>query len=516
MTSPTQESMEGRECEIKLEGPAEILRGLKDHPALAKAIAKPRAANLRAVYFDTADGDLARNNLSLRIRNAGRKRVMTVKWASEGDGAFTRGESEVVVAGDQPDLARLAPDVAARIERATKGAALQPVFESKIRRKLIELWDGETHLEIALDEGALIAGVASEPVSEIEIEVKSGPQAPLYALALKLIDAGLRIAPAAKSARGYLLAAGAKPQDVRAAPLSLSTNATMEDALVAMIETSLMHFMVNWPAFLVSQSPEAIHQMRVALRRLRAGLRMFERALPESGLKQFRDQARDIASALGRAREIDAFIALVEAGPLSQFEKDASFEALLAHAQTLRTKFYAAARECLSDAQASRFVLELQAYSTRRGWREGLAGDDLAALSQPMRTFAAKALGDLDKRVLKRGKGLRKLKPEDRHELRIALKNMRYGADFLGGAFDEPRAVKTFMKRAATLQEDLGVYNDSIAACETAAAMERAAGAATARAAGLIEGWCARGAHASDDHLRKAFAKFRDAARFWR
>lgn len=513
MTSSAQQE---RECEIKLEGPAEILRGLKAHPALAKAMAKPRATNLHAVYFDTAQGDLARNDMSLRIRKQGRKRVMNVKWASQGQGAFTRGESEVAAPDDQPDLTRLAPEVAARILSIANGAALQPVFETSVRRKIMELSDGQTLLEIALDEGALIAGAASEPVSEIEIELKSGPQAPLYALALQLIDAGLRLSPAAKSARGYLLASGDKPHDVRAAPVSLDPNATMEDALAAMIEASLSHFMANWPAFLVDDHVEAIHQMRVALRRLRAGLRMFERALPGDGLKQFRDQARDIASALGRAREIDAFIELVEAGPLRQFEKDTSFVALLAHAQTMRASAYEAARDCVTGAQASRFVVELQAYSASRGWRDGLDADALASLAQKLPIFAAQALSDLDKRVLKRGKSLRKLKAEDRHELRIALKNMRYGADFLGGAFDDPRALKAFMKRAAALQEDLGVYNDSIAACETAAMMGNEAGPAAARAAGLIEGWCARGAHSSDDHLRKAFKKFQNAPRFWR
>lgn len=516
MTRPASEPESGRECEIKLHGPAAVLRGLKTHPALANAIAKPRAVNLRAVYFDNAEGDLARSGLSLRIRTVGRRRTMTVKWASEGEGAFSRGESEVAISGDLPDLTLLAPEAAEHIERATNGAQLQPVFETSVRRKLMDLVDGQSIIEIAFDEGRLIAGALSEPVSEIEIELKSGPQAPMYALALQLIEAGLRLAPAAKSTRGYLLSAGGKPQDVRAAPLSLSPDASMEDALIAMIESSLSHFMANWPGLLVSEAPEAIHQMRVALRRLRAGLKMFERALPGAGLAPFRDQARDIASALGQAREIDAFVDLVEAGPLKQFAQDASFDALLAHARTQRASAYEAARACVSDAQASRFVLELQAYCARRGWRNNLAGDDLVALSQPLRIFAAHALSDLDKRVQKRGKRLRKLKPDDRHELRIALKNMRYGADFLSLAFDDNRAIKAFLKRAAALQNDLGVYNDSIAACEAAATMEREAGPAAAYAAGRIEGWCARGAHASDDHLRKAFKAFRDAPRFWR
>lgn len=509
-------SRANRECEIKLDGPVDILRAVKTHPALANAVKKPRAVHLRSIYFDTVEGDLARDGLSLRIRTAGRRRTMNVKWASQGEGAFTRGENEVEISGDQLDLTLLAPEAAAHIKRATKGIDLQPVFETNVRRKLMELVDGQSIIEIAFDEGQLISGASSEPVSEVEIVLKSGPQAPIYALALQLIDAGLRVAPAAKSTRGYLLSAGGKPQDVRAAPLSISPDASMEGALIAIIEDSLSHFMANWPGLLASDLPEAIHQMRVALRRLRAGLKMFARALPGAGLAPFRDQARDIAGALGQAREIDAFIALVRAGPLKQFAQDASFDALLAHAQTQRVSAYKAAHACLSDAQTSRFVLELQAYCAQRGWRNALAADDLAALSQPLRVFAAQSLGDLDKRVLKRGKRLRKLKADDRHKLRIALKNMRYGADFFGLAFNDNRAVRAFLKRAAVLQDDLGVYNDSIAACKVAATIEREAGPAAAYAAGRIEGWCARGAHASDDHLRKACKAFRDAPRFWR
>ncbi len=516
MTGTPYGRASGHECEIKLEGPAEILRSLKTHPAFANADVKSRAVNLRAIYFDTAMNDLARNGMSLRIRTAGRRRTMTAKWISEGQGVFSRGEAEAPAPDDQIDLTRLPADAAARIAQVANGAPLLPVFQTHVRRKLMKLADADTLIEIAVDEGQLMAGAISAPIAEVEIELKSGAQASLYALALQLVDAGLRLAPATKSARGYLLASQELPHDVRAAPIVLPPDATMQEALIAMIESSLTHFMANWPAFLVSNLPEGIHQMRVALRRLRAGLRMFERAMPDAGLQPYRDAARNIAAGLGRARELDAFIDLVESGPLTQFGADASFDALLAQARKDRAKAYDDARAIVSSAQSSRFVLELQACCAQRGWRKALAPDELAMLSQLAQTFAVKALDDLDRRAIKRGKKLRSLKPDDRHEWRIALKNMRYGADFLGILFNDQRAIKRFAKSAAALQDDLGVYNDSISACDIAIALHGEAAPQAAHAAGLVEGWCARGAHASDNHLREAFKTFRKAKRFWR
>ena len=256
--------------------------------------------------------------------------------------------------------------------------------------------------------------------------------------------------------------------------------------------------------------------MRVALRRLRSGLGLFEKALPNAGFEPFRSEAKRIAGALGPARDQDAFAALVAEGPLSIFPRDDSFEALLSASAACRARAYVDACQLLSAPETSRFVLDLQAFVALRGWRNGLGTEDLSKLGQPARPFAADALGRLDRRARKLGKELKDLTPEQRHRVRIALKNLRYGADFFASLFDDARCVKTFVKSLGKLQDALGAHNDEIVACKTVVGLEQDAGLTVSRAAGIVLGWCGHGASASDGRLRDTWRAYRKARRFWR
>ena len=80
----------------------------------------------------------------------------------------------------------------------------------------------------------------------------------------------------------------------------------------AVLSNTLRHFVANWAAIREAEDPTAIHQMRVALRRMRAALAMFKRALPCSEFDLLREEAKQIASALGPARDCDVFREMVE------------------------------------------------------------------------------------------------------------------------------------------------------------------------------------------------------------
>ena len=98
-------------------------------------------------------------------------------------------------------------------------------------------------------------------------------------------------------------------------PCSFPQTATLDDAVEVVISSALCQFVANWPAMTETQHPESIHQMRVALRRLRTALAFFDRVLPCAEFRVFRAEAKRIASALGPARNWDAFRELVEDGP---------------------------------------------------------------------------------------------------------------------------------------------------------------------------------------------------------
>jgi inorganic triphosphatase YgiF len=189
------------------------------------------------VYFDTADRLLQRHHMALRVRQIGRRWLQTLKVEGKGGGAVSRrGEWETparVLRGQgQLDLARLSesplPDLLARQK---VNVALQPVFRSRVRRTQWVIERADATIEVALDIGEISAKgertALREPICEVELELKHGEPAALIDLALELVNAGDKQAPAltpvARSkADGYQLTAQHPRRRSRLQPKHLS------------------------------------------------------------------------------------------------------------------------------------------------------------------------------------------------------------------------------------------------------------------------------------------------------
>jgi triphosphatase len=175
------------EFELKLEIPAPRLRDLltEFESAPAKTIA------LRALYLDTADEALARHGVALRLRNENGRWIQTAK--GPGERALERLEHEAFVvaapAHEPPpalDLARHdGTPLGLRIRHALKQATagLQVRYETDIARRVRVVSAGASTVELALDQGRIVAGERSVPVCELELELKSGEPADVVRLA---------------------------------------------------------------------------------------------------------------------------------------------------------------------------------------------------------------------------------------------------------------------------------------------------------------------------------------------
>jgi CHAD domain-containing protein len=158
-------------------------------------------------------------------------------------------------------------------------------------------------------------------------------------------------------------------------------------------------------------------------------------------------------------------------------------------------------------------VLRLNAFVARRGWRNALSVEELSTLTGTIDIFAGSALDRLHKRVLRRGKNLSQLPDEARHQARIALKNLRYGAEFFAPCFAESRNAAAFLRATARLQNVLGAHNDAASADHFLSGLHDIG---AARAAGLVTGWYARGALLADDELAQDWKQFKRIKPFWR
>lgn len=523
-TGPTQASGEsaaspssGHEIELKLLVPASAFPAILAAPVVMRhARRKPIARRLEATYFDTADGLLAAHAVALRVRKAGRRFVQTLKTPPGAD-PLRRGEYESPVPGPALDLSLLPLDQLGPPLSALAADRLLPLFTTKVRRRvvLLDLPDGV--VELALDEGWIETVGRREPISEVELELKSGDTGALYELALALLDiAPLRIGTASKSERGYALARDTRAKATKARPTLMSADDTADAAILSILSGCQRHLIANLPIAEAGQDVEGVHQTRVALRRLRSALALFRREIPAPAVLALSAESRRLARALGAARNWDVFITTTIPDMVAQGLPDVDFQGAATLAGPLREAAYDEARAAIADRQTAHFLLSLGRTIERRSWRNDIDGSQLAVLTGPASDFAARALARLHRKALKQGRHLARLAPEARHELRLTLKKLRYAAEFFLTLFDNGPRASNYLKHLARLQETLGVANDRA----TTSGLLQAVAAGSRdpdihRAIGTIIGWQAHAGMAGAAALAREWRCFRKSAPFW-
>jgi inorganic triphosphatase YgiF len=504
----------GRELEIKFKIDSAGMQLALKSELLSTGAAETPSQTLRSVYFDTPSDDLHKQEIVLRVRTVGGMHIMALKSPrSLAEGPFSRGEIEVLVQSPDPDIALFGAAIAAELGRIIGGRTLERKFETQIKRGLHCLTFGTSLIEVAFDDGFIVAGNRRQPLTEIELELKAGEEAALYDLALRLADSlPVRLDVLSKASRGFMLSTGETPKPVRAGVFQLPAEARLGDIVELVIASCLGQFVANWPALVETRHPDSIHQMRVALRRLRTALAFFKRILPCVEFDIFREEARRIASGLGPARDLDALRELVEKGPLAQHAQGESLEALLTTLDDRRVAAYAIAQEAIVDLSTTQFVLNLQAFLARQTWRRTLSGVEPPRLTEPAAPFACETLERLHKRVLKRGQRLSQMPPEERHSVRIAVKNLRYAAEFFSSFF---HGARSYIQEIGLLQDQLGAYNDAGSATRLLQDVAAAADPQAARAAGLVLDWCGRTTATADQNLENAWENFKQTRIFW-
>jgi inorganic triphosphatase YgiF len=507
------------ETELKLVVPPVMLASVAAAPVVERhARNRGTVRLLRAVYYDTADRALWRAGFTLRVRRQGGAHMLTVKSKGPAGGdMLSRREWEAPVAGAEPDLSPLAADLPGAFHEALGEAGLEPVFATRVRRRARRLDLAGASIEMAVDEGEVVAGALRAPVSEIELELLSGRAEALYEVALGLLEAGpADISFRSKAVQGFDLAFGAVPGWTKAGRTPIEAEAPLDEAFAAMLGAALRHLIDNKAAALDGSDPEGVHQLRVALRRLRSILRIVARATGADGVAAFGDDARWLASAAGDARNWDVFLAetlppieAVCAGP-------EGFVALRRAAEERRARGYGEICAALADIRAQRFQIALALWIERRGWRIGGAAHALETLAGPASHHAAQVLHGLDRKVLKRGRRFTKMTAEERHELRLAVKKLRYATDFLMPLCASGRKMTAYAKGLSRLQDGLGRFNDMATTLSLVTELRADGGGVDiVDACGVVRGWLAHANEATEAELRDVWVAFAQLRRPW-
>jgi len=503
------------EIELKLLVDADRLAGFNDAPIIASnARSKGTRKHLKAVYYDTAERTLLRNALTLRVRKSGARFMQTVK-AEAADDPLRRGEWEASVPSFEPDLALAMPFLPEELRDELERSELEPVFTTDMRRhqRVVEMPSGT--VEVAFDHGVLKSGDRSMPVSEIELELKSGSRSAIYDLALGLAEHGsVRPSIRSKSARGFDLAADSPPAARRPRKLRLEPTTALDDAFAIILRGCFGHLLQSMPAAEDGRDPEGVHQLRVALRRLRSAFDLMRAVGPLNKLDALRAEAKWLAQNLSAARDWDIFQGATLPTIAKACPQVTGFDALEEAAEKRRAAAYDKVRMVLTDRRASSFLIVLGGWIEARGWRDDFAPQGLAQLTEPAVNFARRMLSEQYAKVLKRGRHLKSLDAGERHRLRLAVKKLRYVGEFLLPLYGQRKSTRRFSHRLAELQEELGCYNDMAVTASLLAGL----GAESARngAAAAIAGWQAHAMVNVEPRLRDTWSEFAGIKLPWR
>jgi inorganic triphosphatase YgiF len=472
-------------------------------------------ARLVSTYYDTPDHALAQRGSSLRVRRHGRHFVQTVKAESApGDSSLVRGEWEDRVKGERPDpqAAHTGPFLSPEI-----AGQLRPLFRTEVSRLTIPLApEPATRIEAAIDRGRIRNGEKTppEPISEVELELKSGTPTALYDVALKLLHvAPLRLERRSKAERGYQLATHEKraPQAVHAAPVDLYPCLSGEAVLRRVGRACLDHLLSNEPAARAGD-PEGIHQMRVAVRRLRAILSAFGPMLPDEQKQWVSQELRWFGDVLGEARNLDVFTAELVAPARDALPFASELERLAQAAQRQRKAARVAVANAISSTRYTEALLALLRWFDGGDWHLAAA----ETLHAPIETLAPALLDRFLAKAEKRAKNFARQSPKKRHRLRIALKKLRYTAELFAPLYDLTEA-KQFIQRLKRLQDDLGDANDVRVGRDIVAGLapgKRATG--IAHAGKRMLAWHKRRIAKNEPQLSHHLDELLAAAPFWR
>lgn len=485
--------------------------------ALERASAAPggEPSLITSIYYDSPDRKLHQHGISFCVEQHDTCRVQVLRRLGS---VVDHSRWRDIIANDGPDPS--APETGTRL-RGLIGDELRPVCRTQVRRACLTLGvEPSVEIKATLDEGEISAtvGDAIEPVCDLDLEMTRGEDAAvLFDVALQLLDAAaLRITIPDNAERGYRLRGGAI-EATTAEPLTFLPSMTVEAALQTTCRACLWHLLRNEAAALAGNA-EAIHQMRVAVRRLRSVLAAVRPMLPAEQHQWLKDELKWLAGSLGPAREWDVFTMDLLAPVRSVLHTGPDLTNLVEAATQRQQAAYEAARKAIGSRRYSEAMLKTVRWFETCGWRDQRVSEHSAPLFSSIAEVAPSLIERRWRQAMKRCKHFAGLSLDERHQVRIALKNLRYMIEFLESLFDAA-SVKALMKRLKGLQEDLGHLNDVRAAQGLIREFARPAQHDiddVGLAAGVVIGWHLRELRKLEAKLCKDVGRFKKAKPFWR
>ncbi|HEY4070784.1 MAG TPA: CHAD domain-containing protein [Sphingomicrobium sp.] len=433
-----------REIELKLEVDPDELPLVRQDPFLAAA--ESRTDHQVTLYYDTRETALKKHGFTLRVRSVGGKFIQTVKPLTDSVGLVSREEIESEVGSEKPDLSVLEGHPIHALLTRGKAHKLEPMIRSDVNRTswIIDRRHGNASMQVDLDFGTITAGDRCEEFAEIEFELIDGPPSSLVVAARRLSDhAPVRLGVLTKAERGFLVADNSLHKIHKAGLVDVNADMTIAEAFEKIVHECLKHYRLNEPLVIRKAKAEALHQGRVAMRRLRSAFTLFRPAIEDVEFQHLRQELRWFTAQLGDARNLDVYL-----------ERDLALEER-DRITRLREKAYDGVTDAMNSQRFRRLLIDLIGWTAVGAWRSSKRAQRSVA------SFSNRRLDRLWHSITSAGRDIASMDETTRHELRIQGKKMRYAVEFLRGLYPHAHAEeKRFATAIEELQESLGKLND--------------------------------------------------------
>jgi CHAD domain-containing protein len=296
---------------------------------------------------------------------------------------------------------------------------------------------------------------------------------------------------------------------VKALPAHISRRMRPEDAFRATLSDCLAQINANAASLRAARSVEGLHQLRVALRRLEVALGAFGKEFGQDWLEELRGRAKILSARLSEARDLDVFVEKLLAQPPGAHGE--GHAALRARAESARDAAWTQAAHFIAGPEFELFADDVAA----------LASSQLPLTHRRLPKTASRILDRQIRRVRKRGKTARSRDEGDMHRLRIALKKLRYSAEFFAPLYPR-KDVRRYLGKLKGLQNHLGDLNDvaNVRAVVNAILRDgkgrRESQPQMCFAAGSVAGWFDAQTPGAIRRALKRYRKFSKVTPFWK
>jgi 8-oxo-dGTP pyrophosphatase MutT (NUDIX family)/inorganic triphosphatase YgiF len=415
-----------------------------------------------STYFDTADRRLLRRGLTLRRRVEGG----VSRWSLSLPQAS--GRLEVHAEGGPMPPQELFELLTAFLG----GRKLGPAATLRTRRNGVRVRNGAGEADVSADEVAILEGSREvDGFAELDVELVTGDETLLDVLERRLHEAGARKNACevnVERALGTVPPAAIEPPAPDAVPL---------EHLLFQLRTQYEEIVRNDPGVRLGIDPEAVHDMRVAIRRLRAMLRAAREMLAPEWSEPLRAELRWLGGELGPLRDADVFLEYLREEQSTLDERDrAGVDELIDLVQSDRGEAHARA---IAAVRTTRYVAPPRRARAHGAGAAGRLCDGAAGRHRQARVPEAPQGRAPHGRELARRRAARPAHPREARALR-----RRAGGDTAVG---EPAAM--FVKEAKRFQDVVGEHQDAVVARPTSVSCRRAAAHA-----GGVRGRAPRGA----------------------